>query len=168
MHRLYKRNKSFPQPRQLLLDDSNLGLGVGFLLAFLVDDGGRSTTHEAFVGKHYDLFSRNTITICKYSKTLSIFATAIQKQMDMDTVRIDIELPSCGYYSKEELTDLIYSYALSLVMPNTVTDRSVDDELKELNRRAAEMENDSSVCIPHEEVYERVMSRLHRYETHLA
>lgn len=101
-------------------------------------------------------------------KLCLLFATTIQKQTDMDTVRIDIELPSCGYYSKEELTDLIYSYALSLLMPNTVTDRSVEDELKELNRQAAEMENDSSVCIPHEEVYERVMSRLHRYETHLA
>ena len=86
----------------------------------------------------------------------------------MDTVRIDIELPSCGYYSKEELTDMIYSYALSLVMPNSVSDMSVEDELKELNRRAAEMENDPSLGIPHEEVYERVMSRLRRYETHLA
>ena len=86
----------------------------------------------------------------------------------MNTVKIDIELPSCGYYSKEELTDLIYSYALSLVMPTTVSDMSVEDELKELNRRAAEIENDSSVCIPHEEVYDRVMSRMHRYENHLA
>jgi hypothetical protein len=88
--------------------------------------------------------------------------------LQMDTVKIDIELPSCGYYSKEELTELIYSYALSLVMPNSVSDMSVEDELKELNRRAAEMENDSSVCIPHEEVYDRVMARLHRYENHLA
>lgn len=86
----------------------------------------------------------------------------------MDTIKIDIELPSCGYYSKEELTDLIYSYALSLVMPNTASDMSVEDELGELNRRAAEMENDPSACIPHEEVYKRVMSRLHRYENHLA
>ena len=78
----------------------------------------------------------------------------------MDTVKIDIELPSSGYYSKEELTDLIYSYALSLVMPNVVTDMSVEDELKELNRRAAEMENDPSVCIPIEKVRELVMSRL--------
>lgn len=86
----------------------------------------------------------------------------------MDTVKIDIELPTCGHYSKKELTDLIFSYALSLVMPNTVSDMSVEDELKELNRRATEMERDPSVCIPHEEVYERVMSRLHRYENHLA
>ena len=86
----------------------------------------------------------------------------------MNTVKIDIELPSCGYYSKEELTDLIYSYALSLVMPTTGSDMSGEDELKELNRRAAEIENDSSVCIPHEEVYDRVMSRMHRYENHLA
>lgn len=28
MHRLYKRNKSFPQPRQLLLNHSDLGFGV--------------------------------------------------------------------------------------------------------------------------------------------
>ena len=41
----------FPQPSQLLLNDSNLGFGIGFFLAFLVDHGGRSTTHEAFVGK---------------------------------------------------------------------------------------------------------------------
>ena len=86
----------------------------------------------------------------------------------MDTVKIDIELPSCGYYTKEELTELIYSYALSLVMPNNVSDMSVEDELKELNRRAAEMENNPSVCIPHEDVYDRVMAKLHRYENHLA
>ena len=86
----------------------------------------------------------------------------------MDTVKIDIELPSCGYYSKEELTELIYSYALSLVMPNNVSDMSVEDELKELNRRAAEMESDPSICILHEEVYDKVMARLHRHENHLA
>ena len=68
----------------------------------------------------------------------------------------------------QKLCLLIYSYALSLVMPNTVSNMSVEDELKELNRRAVEIENDPSVCLPHEEVYERVMSRLHRYETHLA
>ncbi len=75
----------------------------------------------------------------------------------MDTVKIDIELPSCGYYSKEELTELIYSYALSLVMPSSVSDMPLEDELK---RRAAEMENDPSVCIPIEKVYDLVMSRL--------
>ena len=99
------------------------------------------------------------------SEKVCIFAEIL---LQMGTVKIDIELPSCGYYSKEELTELIYSYALSLVMPNSVSDMSVEDELKELNRRAAEMENDSSVCIPHEEVYDRVMARLHRYENHLA
>ena len=41
----------FPQPRQLLFNHSNLGFGVGFLLAFLVYDGGRSTTHKALVGE---------------------------------------------------------------------------------------------------------------------
>ena len=140
MHRLYKRNKSFPQPSQLLLNHGNLGL---------------------FSERRRKLF-----TNCEYPKTFSIFAVSIQKQMD--TVKIDIELPSCGYYSKEELTDLIYSYALSLVLPDSVSDMSVEDELKELKRRAAEMDSNPSVCIPHEEVYERVMSRLHRYENHLA
>ena len=153
--------KSSPQPSQLLLNHSNLGFGDGFLFAFLVDGGGRCTTHEALIGDLYGLFWRKTFTIYEYSKTLSIFATTIQKQMA--TVRIDIELPTCGYYSKEELTDLIYSYALSLVMSNTVSDMSAEDELKELNRRADEMENNPSVCIPHEDVYERVMSKLHRH-----
>jgi len=37
---------------------------------------------------------------------------------------------------------------------------SVEDELKELNRRAVEMENNPSVCIPHEEVYEMVIARI--------
>ena len=37
---------------------------------------------------------------------------------------------------------------------------SVEDELKELNRRVEEMENNPSVCIPHEEVYEMVMKRV--------
>ena len=110
-------------------------------------------------------FGEKCSQICEYSENLSIFAANTKT---MDTIKIDIELPSCGYYSKEELTELIYSYALSLVMPNTISDMSVEDELKELNRRAAEMDNDPSVRIPHEEVYERVMSRLHRYENHLA
>ena len=35
----------------MLLDDSNLGLGIGFLLAFLIDNGCGSTTDEAFVGE---------------------------------------------------------------------------------------------------------------------
>lgn len=39
---------------------------------------------------------------------------------------------------------------------------SVEEELEELNRRAAEMEKDLSVCVPHEEVYDRIMARLHR------
>lgn len=86
----------------------------------------------------------------------------------MEAVKIDIELPSLGLYTKEELTELVQSYAMSLVLSNHVSDLSVEDELRELNRRAAEMESDPSVCIPHEEVYERVMSRLHRYENHLA
>ena len=86
----------------------------------------------------------------------------------VNTVKIDIELPSSGCYSEKELTELIYSYALSLVMPDSVSDKSVEEEMSELNRRAAEMTSNSSVCIPHEEVYDRVMSRLNRYETHLA
>ena len=94
-----------------------------------------------------------------FRKKVCIFAENLKQ---MDTIKIDIELPSCGYYSKEELTDLIYSYALSLVMPDSVSDMSVEDELKELKRRAAEMEINPSVCIPHNEGYARVMSRLHR------
>ena len=93
---------------------------------------------------------------------LGKFCTFAANNNLMDTVKIDIELPSCGYYTKVELTELIYSYALSLVMPNSVSDMSVEDELKELNRRAEEMETDPSVCIPHVEVYDRVMARLHR------
>ena len=45
---------------------------------------------------------------------------------------------------------------------------SVEEELEELKHRAAEMENEPSVCIPHKEVYDRVMTRLHGYEIHLA
>jgi hypothetical protein len=37
---------------------------------------------------------------------------------------------------------------------------SVEEELGELKRRAAEMESNPSVCIPHEEVYETVMARI--------
>ena len=46
----------FPQPSQLLLNHSNLGFGIGFLLAFLVDHGGGSAMHEVFVGEFYCLF----------------------------------------------------------------------------------------------------------------
>ena len=42
----------------------------------------------------------------------------------------------------------------------TCSRMSVEDELKELNRRAEEMENNPSVCIHHEEVYEMVMMRV--------
>lgn len=36
----------------------------------------------------------------------------------------------------------------------------VKEKLLELNRRAAEMENNSSVCIPYEKVYDMVMTRV--------
>lgn len=42
----------------------------------------------------------------------------------------------------------------------TFSGMTVEDELKELNRRAEEMENNPSVCIPHEKVYEMVMTRV--------
>ena len=43
-------NKSLllSQPAQLLFDDSDLGFGVGFLLALLIDYGGGSSTHSCF------------------------------------------------------------------------------------------------------------------------
>lgn len=37
---------------------------------------------------------------------------------------------------------------------------TIDEELEELKRRVAEMENDPSACIPHERVNEKVMARL--------
>ena len=37
---------------------------------------------------------------------------------------------------------------------------SVEDELKELNRRAEEMENNPNVCIPHEKIYEIVKVKI--------
>ena len=37
-----------------------------------------------------------------------------------------------------------------------------EEELQELNRRAEEMENKPSVCIPHEKVYEMVLARMCR------
>lgn len=37
---------------------------------------------------------------------------------------------------------------------------SVEEELKELKRRVEEMENNPAVCIPHEEVYEMVITRI--------
>ena len=40
------------------------------------------------------------------------------------------------------------------------SEMSVEDELKELNRRAVEMENNPLVGIPHEEIYETVMARI--------
>lgn len=42
------------------------------------------------------------------------------------------------------------------------SEMSVEDELQELNRRAEEMENNPSVCIPHERVYEMVMMRIQK------
>ena len=59
----------FPQPRQLLLNDSNLGFGVGFLFAFLFHHGGRSAIHEVFVGEFYGLFQK-----------LCLFLQQIRKQ----------------------------------------------------------------------------------------
>ena len=40
------------------------------------------------------------------------------------------------------------------------SEMSVEEELQELNRRAKEMENNPSVCVPHEEIYETVMTRM--------
>lgn len=42
----------------------------------------------------------------------------------------------------------------------TSLDTTSEDELQELNRRAEEMENNPSICIPHEKVYEMVMARI--------
>ena len=67
----------------------------------------------------------------------------------MDTVKINIELPNCGQYSQKELEKKIYSYALSLVNAHS-PEMTETEELKELNCRLAEMENDRSVCIPHD------------------
>ncbi len=57
---------SSPQPCQLLLNYSNLGFGVGFLFAFLVDDGGRSITHEALVESFMACFGENCSQICEH------------------------------------------------------------------------------------------------------
>lgn len=37
---------------------------------------------------------------------------------------------------------------------------SVEEELQELIRRTEKMENNPSVCIPHEKVYDMVMARM--------
>lgn len=37
---------------------------------------------------------------------------------------------------------------------------SVEEELEELKRRAAEMENNPMVCIPHEKIYEMVKAKI--------
>ena len=78
----------------------------------------------------------------------------------MDTVKINIELPSCGQYSRKELEYLVYSYAMTLIKRNDIDEFSVEDELNELKRRAIEMKNDSSVCVPIENVYDLVMERV--------
>ena len=43
--------KLSPQSSQLLFNHGNLGFGVGLLLAFLFDHGGRCSVHELFVGE---------------------------------------------------------------------------------------------------------------------
>ena len=82
------------------------------------------------------------------------------KEFNMDTVKINIELPSYGQYSRKELEYLVYSYAMTLIKRNDIDEFSVEDELKELKRRAIEMKNDPSVCIPIENVYDLVMERV--------
>lgn len=37
---------------------------------------------------------------------------------------------------------------------------SVEEELQELNRRAEEMGNNPSVCIPHEKIYNMVKAKI--------
>lgn len=37
---------------------------------------------------------------------------------------------------------------------------SVDEELRELNRRAEEMENNPMVCISHEKIYDMVKAKI--------
>lgn len=72
----------------------------------------------------------------------------------------------------QEALDLLYNSALYDKITDMETGLYIQSpdynyellqmEMEELNRRAAEMGNDPSVCIPHEEVYDRVMARLHR------
>ena len=72
---------------------------------------------------------------------------------------ISIELPTCGYYTEEELTRKLYSYALSLVMPANNRFATEEDEEKEILRRIEKRKNGGKT-IPHEEVVELVMSEL--------
>ena len=37
---------------------------------------------------------------------------------------------------------------------------SIDEELRELNRRAEEMENNPMACIPHEKIYNMVETKI--------
>ena len=78
MQRLYEY-LSFPQPSQLLLNHGNLGFGVGFLLAFLIDHGIGSVAAEVFIGNFMACFEEVCSQICEHSKILSIFAASNDK-----------------------------------------------------------------------------------------
>lgn len=70
----------------------------------------------------------------------------------------------------QEALDLLYNSALYDKITDVETGLYIQspdynyellqEEQEELNRRAAEMENDSSVCIPQERVYDMVKARL--------
>ena len=70
---------SLPQPSQLLFNHSNLGFGVGFLLAFLIDHGIGSVAAEVFIGNFMAYFEEVCSQICEQSNNLSIFAAPNDK-----------------------------------------------------------------------------------------
>ena len=49
---------------------------------------------------------------------------------------------------------------MTLIKRNDIDEFSVEDELNELKRRAIEMKNDPTVCVPIENVYDLVMERV--------
>ncbi len=78
----------------------------------------------------------------------------------MNSVNLNISLPSYGTFSPEELSELVRRFALRLVSPRSDSAQTVKEEERELDRRMDAYERGEMHTIPQEEVYNNVMSRL--------
>lgn len=78
----------------------------------------------------------------------------------MNSVNLNISLPSYGTFSPEELSELVRRFALRLVTPKNSAEQLAKEEERELDRRMDAYEHGEMTTIPQDKVYEHVMSRL--------
>ena len=74
----------------------------------------------------------------------------------MDSVNINISLPNCGTYSKEELKDILQRFAMYMIRPKTedIPCCYTEDEVRMLlAKRLKEVDEGKAVLIDNDEVF---------------